>query len=119
MVENGTVTLYHLLNFEHRLVFLLGNSGSGKTSGFVSSILPLIRCSGGIYIWTLDHSDFDQVSVPLNFLPSDFKLGLADLEGLPRDSLIFYGTIPKLFKFTPPPPNLGYVLIGRGGGGVV
>ena len=103
MVENGTVTLDHLLNFEHRLVFLLGNSGSGKTSGFVSSILPLIRCSGGIYIWTLDHSDFDQVSVPFNFLPSDFKLGLTDLEGLPRDSLIFYGTIPKLFEFPSPP----------------
>ena len=67
--------------------------GSGKTCGFISTLLPQLRCEGGVFVATSDRRDFEG-SVPagsVTFLPSTFKLAEKDLAALPSNSLVFYG----------------------------
>ena len=86
-------SLNDLLDIDNRVTFFLGNSGTGKTRGFIEGILPHLRCPGGIYIGTSDPRDFEGVTHPdrIHILDSGFQLNQTELEKLPARSLLFYG----------------------------
>ena len=89
-------TLDSLLPIENQVTFFLGNSGSGKTTGFTRCILPYLRCEGEIFIKTEDRSDFEEVSSssscpPIRFLSPSFNLTEGELEDIPPGSILFYG----------------------------
>ena len=86
-------SLNDLLDLDNRVTFFLGNSGTGKTRGFIQGILPHLRCPGGIYIGTSDPTDFEGVTHPdqIHFLEAGFTLNQTELKKLPAHSLLFYG----------------------------
>ena len=79
------------LQLEHKLLWLFGKSGSGKTSFFKAVLLP--RWSNGdIYILTKDSTEWS--STPnITILSKDFNI--QNISTLPENSLIFFDDFSK------------------------
>jgi len=79
------------LQLEHKLVWLFGKSGSGKTSFFKEVLLP--RWSNGeIYILSKDPVEWSSTPT-INLLPKDFNI--QNISTLPENSLIFFDDFSK------------------------
>ena len=71
------------------IIFYLFFLGSGKTQAFRETILPQLRCPGGVYIVTSDPCDFEGITT-INYLPTDYTLSQTELQQLPSDSCLFF-----------------------------
>ena len=76
------------------IIFYLFFLGSGKTQAFRETILPQLRCPGGVYIVTSDPRDFQGIT-NVNYLPTDYTLSQTELQQLPSDSCLFFDDFVK------------------------